>query len=136
MTYFDNEESHENICNKSCDVCMSNRNMQPTNRSDAAKEHVCCLEEVQKIQTKVRTKLLGLTYWGSKSNVITSKGFQQVSYYGKRKFSDRELQKLRQCAASVETILSPNAASVTLTRFMTFCTTCINSCPMAFLHTS
>lgn len=45
---------------------------------------------------QVTTKLLGLTYRGSKSNVITIKGFQQVSYYGKGKFSDRELQKLLQ----------------------------------------
>lgn len=53
VTYFDNEENHEDICNKSCDVCMSSKTMQPINRSDSAKELVCCLEEMQKIQAKV-----------------------------------------------------------------------------------
>ena len=62
---------------------MSNKNVTPINSSEAARELVNCLEEMQKVQQKVTTKLLGLTYHCSKSNVITGKGIHQVGHYGK-----------------------------------------------------
>jgi superfamily II DNA helicase RecQ len=58
VTYFDNEEGCDDTCNKSCDVCMSKKNVTPINSIVAARELVHCLEEMQKVHQKSRQN-----YW-------------------------------------------------------------------------
>ena len=57
-------------------------------------------------QPKVTTKLLTLTFHRSKSNAITSKGFQYANEYGKDRnnFSGKMLLKFIQCLI-IENIL-------------------------------
>jgi len=86
------------ICDKSCDICSSAVLEHPADRSDDAIEVLNCLDSMQQIQPKVTTKSLTLTFRGSRSNSITSKGFQNVNGYGKgrNKFNEKGLMKFMQ----------------------------------------
>ncbi|KAJ7376891.1 hypothetical protein OS493_031770 [Desmophyllum pertusum] len=98
VTYFDESDNSGNLCNKSCDVCCSNKAVAPVDHSEDAIEVVNCLESMQQVQEKVTTKFLVLTFRGSKANTVINKGFQNVREYGKGKtnFSEKELQKFIQ----------------------------------------
>ena len=85
MTYFDVDDSSGNICNKSCDICGSGNNLIPVDCSEDAINVLNCLDSMQKIYPKVTTKFLTLTFRGPKSSTVISKGFQNVSGYGKGK---------------------------------------------------
>ena len=96
-SYFHDESAV--ICDKSCDICSSGALEHPADRSDDAIEVLKCLESMQQIQPKVTTKWLTLTFRGSKSNAVTSKGFHNVNGYGKgqTKFNEKGLLKFIQC---------------------------------------
>lgn len=98
VTYFDESDNSGNLCNKSCDVCCSNKAVAPVDHSEDAIEVVNCLESMQKVQDKITTKFFVLTFRGSKANTVINKGFQNVREYGKGKtnFSEKELQKFIQ----------------------------------------
>ena len=87
------------ICGKSCDICSSGALEHPADRSDDAIEVLNCLDSMQQIQPNVTTTMLTLTFRGSKSNAVTSKGFQNVNGYGKgrNKFNENGLLKFIQC---------------------------------------
>ena len=86
-------------CDKSCDICSGGNLEHLVDFSDDGIEILNCLDSMRQIQAKVTTKLLTLTFRGSKSNAITSKGFQNVNEYGKgrNKFSEKGLLKFIQC---------------------------------------
>lgn len=60
------------ICDKSGDICSSAALEHPADCSDDAIEVLNCLDSMQLIQPKVTTKLLTLTFRGSRPNSITS----------------------------------------------------------------
>ena len=87
------------ICDRSCDICSSGALEHPADHSNDAIEVLNCLDSMQQIQPKVTMKLLTLTFRGSKSNIITAKGFHNVNGYGKgqNKFNEKGLLKFIQC---------------------------------------
>ena len=86
-------------CDKSCDICSSGNLEHPIDFSDDAIQIVNCLDSMRQLQPKVTTKLLVLTFRGSKSNAVISKGLENVNEYGKgkNKFSEKGLLKFIQC---------------------------------------
>ena len=65
VTYFDIDGCSSSICNKHCDVCIFNKNAEPVDCSEIAREVINCLEEMETIQPKITAKVLGLTHRGS-----------------------------------------------------------------------
>ena len=86
-------------CDKSCDICSSGNLEHPIDLSDNAIQILNCLDSMRQLQPKVTTKLLVLTFRGSKSNAVISKGLENVNEYGKgkNKFSEKGLLKCIQC---------------------------------------
>ena len=119
VTYFDGEENNADICNRSCDVCSVNTILQALDHSEDAINIVNCLESMQQVHPKVTTKFLVLTYRGSKSSPVISKGFQNVAEYGKgkEKFSEKQLLRFVQFLITenivVERLPPPNENSTT-----------------------
>ena len=97
VAYFDGE-ANPPACNRSCDICSGGRNVEPTDKSEDAIKIVNCLESMQQIHPKVTTKLLVLTFRGSKANNVITKGFSNLREYGmgKEKFSEKQLLKFVQ----------------------------------------
>ena len=86
-------------CDKSCDICSSGNLEHPIDFSADAIQILNCLDSMRQLQPKVTTKLLVLTFHGSKSNAVISKGLENVNEYGKgkNKFSEKGLLKFIQC---------------------------------------
>lgn len=86
-------------CDKSCDICSSGNLEHPIDFSDDAIQILNCVDSMRQLQPKVTTKLLVLTFRGSKSNAVISKGLENVNEHGKgkNKFSEKGLLKFIQC---------------------------------------
>ena len=79
-------------------ICSSGNLEHRMDFSDAI-QILNCLDSMWQLQPKVTTKLLVLTFRGSKSNAVISKGLENVNEYGKgkNKFSEKGLLKCIQC---------------------------------------
>lgn len=100
VTYFDKDDTSGELCNKSCDICASGESgFTNTDCTEYARDVMKCLEGMQKIQPKVTTKFLALTFCGSRSSIVLAKGFQNVVGYGDGKniFSEKMMKKFLQC---------------------------------------
>ena len=102
VNYFDKEDHSGDVCNESCDICVSHVTVEPVDYSTEAKDIINCLQGMQLVQPKVTAKYLTLTFRGSKSGTLLKKGFQNVNEYGKgkEKFTEKQLQKFIQCLIS------------------------------------
>lgn len=90
-SYFHDESAV--ICDKACHICSSGALEHSADRSDDAIGVLKCLKSCSKFSSK------SLTFHGSKSNTVTSKGFHSVNGYGKgqNKFNEKGLLKFIQC---------------------------------------